>query len=121
MASLKTLKRQKKRPKNVWDNNKLLYIFFCYFKSCKYLLKQNKIIIKNVWFCFYLLLTNKLCKKEKRNRLQNFPAGYVAADSDIPTEDVQKYILAMSDFAKSIQADINHYVTRYRINEASFR
>ena len=27
----------------------------------------------------------------------------------------------MSDFAKSIQADINHYVTRYRINEASFR
>ena len=27
----------------------------------------------------------------------------------------------MSDFAKSIQADINHYVTRDRTNDASFR
>ena len=34
---------------------------------------------------------------------------------------VQKYILATSDFAKSIQTDINHYVTRDRINDASFR
>ena len=79
MANLKSLKRQKKRPKTVWDNNKLVHIFFCYFKSCKYLLKQNKIIIGNVWFCFYLLLMNKFCKKEKRNRLQNFPAGYVGS------------------------------------------
>ena len=93
---------------------------------------------------FYLLSTNKLYKKEKTERLKNFPAGYVgsfyknladnvdnfvgsnfysriAADSDIPKEDVQKYILATSDFAKSIQIDINHYVTRDRINDASFR
>ena len=93
---------------------------------------------------FYLLPTNKLYKKEKTERLKNFPAGYVgsfyknladnvdnfvgsnfysriAADSDIPKEDVQKYILATSDFAKSIQIDINHYVTRDRINDASFR
>ena len=28
---------------------------------------------------------------------------------------------ATSDFAKSIQTDINHYVTRDRINNASFR
>ena len=93
---------------------------------------------------FYLLSTNKLYKKEKTERLKNFPAGYVgsfyknladnvdnffgsnfysrtAADSDIPEEDVQKYILATSDFAKSIQTDINHYVTRDRINDASFR
>ena len=27
----------------------------------------------------------------------------IATDSDIPTEDVQKYILGTSDFAKSIQ------------------
>ena len=34
---------------------------------------------------------------------------------------MQKYILATSDFAKSIQTDINHYVTRDRLNNASFR
>ena len=45
----------------------------------------------------------------------------IAADADIPKEDVQKYLLATSDFAKSIQTDINHYVTRDRINNASFR
>ena len=34
---------------------------------------------------------------------------------------MQKYILATFDFAKSIQTDINHYGTRDRINDASFR
>ena len=33
----------------------------------------------------------------------------------------KKYILAISDLVKSIQADINHCVTRDRINNASFR
>ena len=91
---------------------------------------------------FYLSPTNKLYKKENTRQLKNFPAGYVGrfyrnladnvdyssdcysritADADIPREDVQKYILATSDFAKSIQTDINHYVTRDRINDASFR
>ena len=93
---------------------------------------------------FYLFLMNKLYKKENTRRLKNFPAGYVgnfyrnladnidnftgsdfylriAADADLPREDVQKYILATSDFAKSIQTDINHYVTRDSINDASFR
>ena len=93
---------------------------------------------------FYLLPTNKLYKKEKTKRLKKFPAGYVGsfyrnlavnidsftgsdfysritADADLPKEDVQKYILATSDFAKSMQTDINHYVTRDRINNASFR
>ena len=91
---------------------------------------------------FFLLPTNKLYKKENTKRLKDFPAGYVgsfyrnladnidttsdfysriAADADIPKEDVQKYILATSDFAKSIETDINHYVTRDRINNASFR
>ena len=84
----------------------------------------------------------KLYKKENIQRLKNFPAGYVgnvyrnlannintdsdfysriAADTDILKEDVQKYLLATSDFAKSIQTDINRYVTRDRINDASFR
>ena len=91
---------------------------------------------------FFLLPTNKLYKKENTRRLKNFPAGYVgnfyrhladdintdsdfywriAADTDIPKGDVQKYLLATSDFAKSIQTDINHYVTKDRINNASYR
>ena len=90
---------------------------------------------------FYLLPTNKLYKKNETRQLKNFPEGYIGsfyrnladniddtsdflsritADADIPREDVQKYILATSDFAKSIQNDINHYVTRDRINNASF-
>ena len=72
---------------------------------------------------FFLSPTNKLYKKENTKRLKNFPAGYVgsfyrnladnidtgsdfysriAAYADIPREDVQKYILGTSDFAKSI-------------------
>ena len=92
---------------------------------------------------FYLLPNNKLYKKENTKRLKNFPAGYVgnfyrnlsdrvdnvqsnflsaiSNDASIPKDDVQKYLLATSDFAKSIQTDINHYVTRGRINTASFR
>ena len=92
---------------------------------------------------FYLLPTNKLYKKENTRRLKNFPAGYVgnfyrnlndkvdnvqsnflsaiSADTNIPKEDAQKHLLATFDFAKFMQTDINHYVTRDRINDASFR
>ena len=45
----------------------------------------------------------------------------ITANANIQREDVQKYILATSDFAKSIQTDINHYVTWDRTNDASFR
>ena len=47
--------------------------------------------------------------------------GRIAYDSNTPPEDVKKYIFATSDFTKNIQTDINHYVTRDRINNASFR
>ena len=47
--------------------------------------------------------------------------GTIACDVDLPSEDVQKYMLATSDFSRGIQDDINHYVTRDRINNASFR
>ena len=94
---------------------------------------------------FILLPTGTLHKKRKKKRLKNFPAGYVgkfyrkladnidhdflgsdfygrtANDTDIPSADVQKYILATSDFAKGIQTDINHYVTKDRINSANVR
>ena len=92
---------------------------------------------------FYLLRTGKLHKKTKKSRLKNFAAGYVgsfyrnlagnddnfidsdfygriANDSNLPLEDMQKYILVTSDFTKGIQTDINHYVTKDRINNASF-
>ena len=93
---------------------------------------------------FYSLPTGKLQKKPKQSRLKNFPAGYmgrfyrnladtvdnvlgsdfygrIANDADIPSDDVQKYILVTSDFAKRMQNDINHYMTHDRINNASFR
>ena len=80
---------------------------------------------------FFFFFSNKLRKKENTRRLKNFHAGYVgnfyrnladnvdnfpgsdfysriASDGNIPREDVQKYIFATSDFAKSIQTDINH-------------
>ena len=45
----------------------------------------------------------------------------IGNDTNISTEDVQKYILATSDFAKGMQTDIDNYVTKDRINNASFR
>ena len=47
--------------------------------------------------------------------------GRVANDVDIPFEDVQKYLLEPSDFAKGMQDDINVYVMRDRLNNVSFR
>ena len=93
---------------------------------------------------YYLLSTERLHKKTRKSRLKHFPAGYVgnfyrnladnvdnflgsnfygriANDFIIPLEDVQKYILATSDFAKGMQTGISHYVMRVRINKASFR
>ena len=93
---------------------------------------------------YYFLPTGTLHQKPEISRLKNFCVGYVdsfyrnladnvdtflgsdfygriAKDADLPSEHVQKYILATSDFAKGTQTDINHYVTRDRINNASFR
>ena len=47
--------------------------------------------------------------------------GQIANHYDTPTADVQKYILATSDFAKDMQTDINHYVRNDRVNNAGFR
>ena len=92
---------------------------------------------------FYSLPTGKLYKKEEKKKLKIFPAGYVSRfyrnladnvdnflgpdfygwitnDYEIPSADVQKYILATINFEKGMQTDINHYVTKDRINNASF-
>ena len=79
---------------------------------------------------FYSLPTGKLHQKKlKKSRLKNFPGGSVgrfyrnladnadnfigsdfyetnANDSNIPAEDVQKYILATSHFVKGMQSDV---------------
>ena len=47
--------------------------------------------------------------------------GRIANDANILSDDVQNYLLATSDFAKGMQTDINHYMTRDKINNASFR
>ena len=93
---------------------------------------------------FISLPMGKRYKKPEKVKLKNFPAGYIgnfyrnlvdniddflgsdfygkiANNRDIPSEDVQKYILARSDFAKGMQTDINNYITKDRINNASFR
>ena len=80
---------------------------------------------------FISLPMGALCKKSEKKNLKNFLAGYVGKfyrnladnvdnflgsefygkitnDANIPSEDVQKYILATSGFAKGIQTDINH-------------
>ena len=65
-----------------------------------------------------------LCYRNLADNVDNFIGSdfywRIANDSNMLSEDVQKYILATSDFAKGIQTDINHYVTRDRINNASF-
>ena len=45
----------------------------------------------------------------------------IAADKSIPSNDVGKYLLAISDFRKGIQDEIKLYVMRDRLNNASFR
>ena len=93
---------------------------------------------------FISLPTGKLHKKNETKKLKNFPAGYVgrlyrdlannvdsavnadfygriANDTNIPLEDVQIHLLATSGFAKGMQDDTNLYVTRDRLNSASFR
>ena len=47
--------------------------------------------------------------------------GKITKDAEVPSEDVQKYLLAASDFAKAMQDDINLHVPRDRLNNASFR
>ena len=46
--------------------------------------------------------------------------GRIAADTTILLEDVQKYLLATSNFGKGMQDDINLYVTCHRLSNTSF-
>ena len=47
--------------------------------------------------------------------------GRIVNDADVYTDDVQKYLFATSDFSKGMEDEINHYITRDRISNASFR
>ena len=80
---------------------------------------------------FISLTAGKTHKETKAKKLKDFPTGYVgtfyrnlvnnidgavtsdfygriANEADIPSSDVQKYLLATSNFAKGMQNDINH-------------
>ena len=63
--------------------------------------------------------------RNSANNVDNFIGsdfyGKIVNDSNILANDVQKYILATSDFSKGMQSNINHYVTKDRINNASFQ
>ena len=88
-------------------------------------------MLKRQKWVFINYLQENLIKKTKKKRLENFHAGDVgsfysnlansvdnflgsdfygriANDYGIPSDDVQKYILATSE----MQTDINHYVTQ---------
>ena len=94
---------------------------------------------------FISLRTSKLHEKTtKKRKWKHFPVGYVgrfyrnlaqnvdsavgpefsspiAADKNIPKENVQNYLLATSNLGKGMQDDISLYVTRDKLNNASFR
>ena len=93
---------------------------------------------------FYSLLRVKLNKKEEIKRLNNLTSNYfllfykdrakdvdvdlpsviadrIVADGQPLTDDIKNFLLGTSDYGKTIQSDINLYVTMGRHNEASFR
>ena len=43
----------------------------------------------------------------------------IANNVEIPSSDLQKYLLATSNFSNRIQNNINHYVMRDKLNNAS--
>ena len=90
----------------------------------------------------YYLRTGRLHKKTETKRLSTIPPNYESRFyktlddplnksfdtcfqrdvlSKAPSKDVKKYLLATSDFGKGMQDDINMYVNRDRLNNASFR
>ena len=90
----------------------------------------------------YYLRTGRLHKKAETKRLSTIPPNYESRFyktlddplnksfdtcfqrdvlSKAPSKDVKKYLLATSDFGKGMQDDINMYVNRDRLNNASFR
>lgn len=91
---------------------------------------------------YYSLPFGKLHKKTRVTKLKNLPSNFendfyknwldnVDSSFDLnfqrkivseaPNENVKNYLLATSKFGKCMQEDINLYITRDRLNEASFR
>ena len=99
---------------------------------------------KNEFYFFTYRKIAQKTKSKKKNKLKKISAGYieklyknlaqnvnsavghefygrVATDTTMSMEDIQKYLLATSDNGRGMQDDINLYVTRDRLNNASFR
>ena len=106
---------------------------------CK-LIKSKIISLEMV---FYSLPMGKINKKTKVKKLNNLPSNFetdfsknwlenvhsssLSSDfwrkiiSEAPSQDVKDYLLATSEYEKQIQEDIDPYITRDRLKEASFR
>ena len=76
---------------------------------------------------FISLPTGKLYKKPEKKKLKNFPACYVGKFYRNLADNVDTFLGSdiygriTNDFAIGMQTDINHYVTKDRLNNASFR
>ena len=91
---------------------------------------------------FYIFTDWQNTQRRKDQKIKNFPAAYVgkfyrnlagdidgavgsnyysriANDVEIPSSDLQKYLLATSNFSNRIQNNSNHYVMRDKLNNAS--
>ena len=81
----------------------LVFFFYCQQISCirKKILEGLRTFLQFMSENYYRNLADNI---------DNFSgSGFysrIGADADLPREDVQKYILATSDFAKSIQTNI---------------
>ena len=106
-----------------------------------FLLIYCYLYFKQLWRIILCLLKN-FTRKIKTKNLVKIPASYESrfyktlddpfdkpfdtyfqrdVISKAPSDVVKDYLLATSDFGKRMQDDINMYVTRYRLNNASFR
>ena len=94
---------------------------FCLKKKSFYSLPAGKLYKKKSWKIpwyigrFYRNLADNI-----DNFLGRDFYGKIANDYEIPSADIQNYILTTHEFAKGMQIDINHYVTKDRISN-SFR
>ena len=68
---------------------------------------------------------SRLFYKDRANdlnvELPSTVANKILAEDQPLIDDIKKFLLGTSDYARSIQSDIDLYVTRGRHNQASFR
>ena len=75
--------------------------------------------------CYLTSNYSRLFYKDRANYvdvdLPSTIANKILAEGQPLTDDIKNFLLGTSDYARSIQSDIDLYVTRGRHNQASFR